>query len=171
MEILLKDTSKSKYLDIAVPSTFLKVGTGLPKNALFGQGHKIINKMGRDPKIWGRIYKRGDWKFLIEKGTLSKNCNLSKYINFQSTKSFTYAYIYLHPKACRVGREGRGCACNTPYLFWNLLVFWQNVSVKFPDLMLSVNLEFFIIKNKTKISINIQSEIKLLPTMTFKDVI
>ena len=28
----------------------------------------------------------------------------------------------------------------------NLLVFWQNASVKFPDAMLSVNLEYFIIK-------------------------
>ena len=46
--------------------------------------------------------------------------------------------------------------CNNPPLFWNLLVFWQNVLVKFPDPMLSVNLEYFIIKNEMQNSINIQ---------------
>ena len=45
---------------------------------------------------------------------------------------------------------------HTHTLFLNLLVFWQNVSVKFPDPMLSVNLEYFI-KNEMQISINIQS--------------
>ena len=72
------------------------------------------------------------------------------------------------------GRANRECVwgCNTPplppppthththihthTLFLNLLVFWQNVSVKFPDPMLSVNLEYFI-KNEMQISINIQS--------------
>ena len=68
------------------------------------------------------------------------------------------------------GGANRECVwgCNTPplppppqhththTLFLNLLVFWQNVSVKFPDPMLSVNLEYFI-KNEMQISINIQS--------------
>ena len=35
-----------------------------------------------------------------------------------------------------------------PVLFKNLFVFSQNVSVKFPDPMLSVYLEYFIIKNE-----------------------
>ena len=57
------------------------------------------------------------------------------------------------------GRVNRECewGCNTHTLFLNLLVFWQNVSVKFRDPMLSVNLEYFIIKNEMQISINIQS--------------
>ena len=55
---------------------------------------------------------------------------------------------------------GGGGGCYTrlpPSLFWNLLVFWQNVLVKFPDPMLSVNLEYFIIKNEMQNFINIQS--------------
>ena len=71
------------------------------------------------------------------------------------------------------GRVNRECewGCNPPpppptpththththTRFLNLLVFWQNVSVKFRDPMLSVNLEYFIIKNEMQISINIQS--------------
>ena len=48
--------------------------------------------------------------------------------------------------------------CNTPPpFFWNLSVFRQNASVKFPDLMLSVNLEYFGIKNEMQNSVNIQS--------------
>ena len=43
------------------------------------------------------------------------------------------------------------------WVFCNLSVFWQNVLVKFPDLMLSVNLEYFIIKDEMQNSINIQS--------------
>ena len=71
------------------------------------------------------------------------------------------------------GRGGGGC--NTLLLhtlFWNMLVFWQNVSVEFPDPMLSVNLEYFIIKIEMQNSINIQSRrIKLLPSMAaFKEV-
>ena len=44
-------------------------------------------------------------------------------------------------------------------LFWNFLVLWQNVSIKFPDPMLSGNLEYFNKKKKTGIhfAINIQS--------------
>ena len=45
----------------------------------------------------------------------------------------------------------------SPSFFWNLLVFWQNVLVNFPDPMLSVNLEYFIIKNEIQNFINIQS--------------
>ena len=40
---------------------------------------------------------------------------------------------------------------------WNLSLFWQNVSVKVPEPMLSVNLEYFIIKNEIQNSLNIQS--------------
>ena len=49
------------------------------------------------------------------------------------------------------GRVNRECewGCNPPPP--------QNVSVKFRDPMLSVNLEYFIIKNEMQISINIQS--------------
>ena len=46
---------------------------------------------------------------------------------------------------------------HTHTLFWNLLVFWQNVSLKFSDPLLSVNLECFIIKNEMQNSISIQS--------------
>ena len=43
----------------------------------------------------------------------------------------------------------RGCVRGvTPPLFWNLSVFWQNVLVKFPDPMLSVNFDYFIIKKR-----------------------
>ena len=45
----------------------------------------------------------------------------------------------------------------TQTLFWNLLVFWQNMSAKFSLPILSVNLEYFIIRNKIQNSINIQS--------------
>ena len=45
----------------------------------------------------------------------------------------------------------------SPPLFKNLSVFWQNVSVKFPDPMLSVNLEYFTIKKEMRNSINIES--------------
>ena len=44
-----------------------------------------------------------------------------------------------------------------PSLFRNLSVFWQNVSVKFLDVMLPVNLEYFVIKNEMQSSVNIQS--------------
>ena len=46
---------------------------------------------------------------------------------------------------------------HTHTLFWNLLVFWQNVSLKFSAPLLSVNLECFIIKNEMQNSISIQS--------------
>ena len=45
-----------------------------------------------------------------------------------------------------------GCKC--PPIFWNVSVFWKNVSVKFPDPMLPVDLEYFIIKNEMQ---NVQS--------------
>ena len=50
---------------------------------------------------------------------------------------------------------------NTTCFFFKKTTFlkffgiWQNVSVKFPDQMLSVNLEYFIIKNKMQNSITI----------------
>ena len=59
-----------------------------------------------------------------------------------------------------VSSGGKGCGgeSNPPLpLFKNLSVFWQNMHVKFPDAMLSVNLEYFIIKNEMQNSINIQS--------------
>ena len=39
----------------------------------------------------------------------------------------------------------------------NLSVFWQNVLVEYPNPMLLVNLEYFIIKKEMQNSINIQS--------------
>ena len=53
----------------------------------------------------------------------------------------------------------------------NFSMFWQNVSVKCPDSMLFVNLQYFNKKNKTKtkcriLSIFSPAEIKLLPAMT-----
>ena len=68
---------------------------------------------------------------------------------------------YLNTRACQAG-EGVGGVTPTSspssilQLFWNLSVFWQNVLVKFPDPMLSVNLEYIMIKNKIQNSINIQ---------------
>ena len=56
----------------------------------------------------------------------------------------------------RGGGGGEGGVTPPPF-FWSLLVFWQNVSVKLPDPMLPVNLEYFIIKNEMQNSINIQS--------------
>ena len=71
---------------------------------------------------------------------------------------------WVRPKACWASVCVWGCGvggggeCNTPPppppLIWNLSVFWQNVSVKFPQQMLSVNLEYFIIKNEMENSIN-----------------
>ena len=71
-----------------------------------------------------------------------------------------------HPFCCRYIGKGVssggicvcvGGGCSTPHtLIWNLSVFWQNVSVKFPDPILSVNFEYFIIKNEMQNSINIQ---------------
>ena len=43
------------------------------------------------------------------------------------------------------------------HTFFKFVGILQNVSVKFPDPMLSVNLEYFIIKNEMQNSINIQS--------------
>ena len=68
---------------------------------------------------------------------------------------------YLNTRTCRAG-EGIGGVTPPPpppsilQLFWDLSVFWQNVLVNFPDPMLSVNLEYIIIKNKMQNSINIQ---------------
>ena len=61
----------------------------------------------------------------------------------------------------------------THTVFWNLSVFWQNMSVKFPDPMLLVNLEYFIRKTKCRILlISSPTEIKLSPVMmAFKEVI
>ena len=68
---------------------------------------------------------------------------------------------YLNTRTCRAG-EGVGGVTppSSPSsilpLFWNLSVFWQDVLVKFPDPMLSVNLEYIMIKNKIQNYINIQ---------------
>ena len=71
---------------------------------------------------------------------------------------------YQTTRTCRAG-EGVGgvtppSSPSSPssilQLFWNLSVFWQDVLVKFPDPMLSVNLEYIMIKNKIQNSINIQ---------------
>ena len=65
------------------------------------------------------------------------------------------------PRACGAtgcgGEEGviTPSPSSSP-LFLNLSVFWQNMSVKFPGPMLSLNLEYFIIKNEMQNSINIQ---------------
>ena len=62
------------------------------------------------------------------------------------------------------GMSSRGCGGVAPARvpppppphtrFWNLLSFWQNVSIKLPDPMLLVNLEHFILKNEMQNSIN-----------------
>ena len=41
--------------------------------------------------------------------------------------------------------------------FWNLSVFLTKCVEKFPDLMLSINLEYFLTKNEVQDSIIIQS--------------
>ena len=56
--------------------------------------------------------------------------------------------------ACRAGACGGG-VCYTG--IWNLSVFDKNLSVKFPNLMLLVNLKYFVMKNDMQDSINIQS--------------
>ena len=56
--------------------------------------------------------------------------------------------------ACRAGACGGG-GCYTG--IWNLSVFDKNLSVKFPDLMLLVNLKYFVMKNDMQDSINTQS--------------
>ena len=63
---------------------------------------------------------------------------------------------YFQERVQRGVAEG-GCNTLLPPLFKNLSVFWQNVSVKLPDPVLSVNLEYFIIKNEIQNSINNQS--------------
>ena len=61
-------------------------------------------------------------------------------------------------RACRiVGGWSTPHPPPPPQLFWNLSVFLQNESVKVPDPILSVNLEYFIIKNEIQTSFNIQS--------------
>ena len=65
------------------------------------------------------------------------------------------------PRTCGATGCGGGEGVITPFpssspLFLNLSVFWQNMSVKFPGPMLSLNLEYFIIKNEMQNSINIQ---------------
>ena len=57
-------------------------------------------------------------------------------------------------RACRAGAVGGE---RLPQLSWSFSEFWQNMSVKFPDPILSVNLEYFIIKNEMQNSINVQS--------------
>ena len=95
---------------------------------------------------------------------------------------YTEQYIpNVIPKGMSSG-EVWGGGCNLPphththtthTVFWNLSVFWQNMSVKFPNQMLLVNLEHFIIKMKCRILlISSPAEIKLSPVMTaFKEVI
>ena len=73
----------------------------------------------------------------------------------RETVSFEKVFPWKQGRAERGVCGGGGC--NTPYFFWNLSVFWQNKSVKFPEPMLSVTLEYFIIKNEMQNSINIQS--------------
>ena len=99
---------------------------------------------------------------------------------WRANGKFTNQGHTLYSRVSRAGRgvwgcgRGRGGAVWHPFpLFWHLSIFWQNVSVKFPDQMLSVYLEYFIIKTKCRIlSISSPAEIKLLPTMTaFKEVI
>ena len=74
--------------------------------------------------------------------------------------------MYKKVKSSRfTGVSNKGCGggsstippplAHTPFL--NLSLFWQNVSVKVPEPMLSVNLEYFIIKNEIQNSLNIQS--------------
>ena len=61
----------------------------------------------------------------------------------QQGKGEGISLTLLYPRACRQG----GVRCVTPPLplppplFWNLSVLWQNVSVKFPDPIMSVNLQ------------------------------
>ena len=89
------------------------------------------------------------WKTIVAVRKKSKNVLWKK----------VYKNLWLTVSQGRAEHGGvwGGGGCNTPPLFWNLSVFWQNVSVKFPEPMLSVNLEYFIIKNDMHNSINIQS--------------
>ena len=78
---------------------------------------------------------------------------------YLSSMSFISSTYWQERVQRGVAEGGRGGGCNIllPPLFKNLSVFWQNVSVKLPDPVLSVNLEYFIIKNEIQNSINNQS--------------
>ena len=85
-----------------------------------------------------------------------------------------YSWKIFCPRACRVGCVGGECNTHTHThthtLFWNLAVFWQNMSVKFPHPMLSVNLEY--LQQCRILSISSPTKIKFLPVMTaFTEVI
>ena len=72
-------------------------------------------------------------------------------------------------KALSEVKPVQGCAMQSMWggSFWNLSVFLTKCVKKFPDLMLSINLEYFLTKNEIQNSIIISPpEIKLLPVMT-----